>query len=85
MDDFVGVDEEKTLAHLLHHLLYFSETELHVYVAQDPREVMLAEVKHQEESCLVAAILATDLEQVHNIFVILQLDFSAVMGKPHFF
>ena len=70
VDDFVGVDEEETLAHLLHHLLDLSKTELDVDVAQETSEVMLAEVKHQVESCLVAAVLATDLDQVHNVVMV---------------
>ena len=64
------VDEEEALAHLLHHLLDLTETELDIDVAQQPRQVVLAEVEHQVERGLVAAVLAADLKQVHNIFMI---------------
>ena len=40
---------EQTLEELLHHLLDFSEAELHVVVGQQPGQVMLTEVKHKVE------------------------------------
>ena len=47
MDDLVVVDEEKTLTHLLHHLFYLPQAELHVDVAEQASQVMLTEFKHQ--------------------------------------
>ena len=43
------LDEEETLAYLLHHLLYLTKTELHVEVAEQSSQVMLAEVEHEIE------------------------------------
>ena len=70
MDDLVGVDEEQALAHLLHHLLDLAKTKLDVDVAQETRQVVLAEVKHQVECGLVSGVLATYFQKIDNVFMI---------------
>ena len=70
MDDFVCVDEEEALAHLLHHLLDLTETELDIDVAQQPRQVVLAEVEDQVEGCFVPVVGPADLDQIDNVFVV---------------
>ena len=44
--DLVVVDEEETLAHLLHHLLDLTKRELHVDVGKQPGQVVLSEIKN---------------------------------------
>ena len=74
VDDLVGVDVEESLAHLLHHLLYLARAELDVDVAEKAGQVVFTEIKDQVERCLVTTVLTADLQQVHDVLVVQQLE-----------
>ena len=74
VDDLVVVDEEEALAHLLHNLLDLAETELHVDVAEQTSQVVLAEVEHEIECGLVPAVLPADLDEVDDVLMVEQLE-----------
>ena len=76
VDDLVGVDVEESLTHLLHHFLYLSGAELDVDVAEKASEIVFTEIKDQEECCLVTTILTADLQQVHDVLMVQQLEDS---------
>ena len=70
VDALIIVDEEEPLAHLLHHLLDLTQTGLHVDVAEQACQIMLAEVEHEIELGLVPAVLPADLDQVDDVLVV---------------
>ena len=74
VDDLVIVDEEEALTHLLHNLLDLVETELHIDVAEQTSQVVLAEVEHKIESALVPAVLPADHNEVDDVFKVEQLE-----------
>ena len=74
MDDLVGVDEVESLKHLLHHLLDLLQSELDIEVGKESGEIVLAEVKDQVEGGLVSVVGSADLDQVHNVVVVQQLE-----------
>ena len=74
MEDLVVVDVVEALEDLLHHLLDLGQGELHTNIAQQAGQVVLAEVKDQVERCLVTTILTADLQQVHDVLVVQQLE-----------
>ena len=76
MDDLVGVDEVEALKHLLHHLLDLLQGELDIEVGEEPGQVMFTEVKDQVESGLVPVVCSADLDQIHNVVVVQQLENS---------
>ena len=55
--NLVVMDEVEAIEELLHDSLDLAETELDVGVTQKTSEVMLTELKHQEERTLVAVVL----------------------------
>ena len=74
VDDLVVVDEEEALTHLLHNLLDLTETELHVDVAEQTSQVVLAEVEHKKECGLVPAVLPANLDEVDDVLMVEQLE-----------
>ena len=55
--DLVPVDVVKPIQQHLHDLFDLGQGELHVGVAEQPRQVMLAEIEHQVNAALVAVKL----------------------------
>lgn len=76
MDDLVGVDEVKSLKHLLHHFLDLLQGELDIEVGQESSQVVFAEVKDQVESGFVPVVCSADLDQIDNVVVVQQLENS---------
>ena len=76
VDDFVGVDEVKSLKHLLHHFLDLLQGELNIEVGQESSQVVFAEVKDQVESGFVPVVCSADLDQIDNVVVVQQLENS---------
>ena len=74
VDDLVGVDEVESLEHLLHHLLDLLQGELDIEVGQESGQIVLTEVKDQVEGGLVPVVCSADLDQVHNVVVVQQLE-----------
>lgn len=55
----VPVDVVKPIEQHLHHLLYFSQCELHIGIAQKSRQVVLTEVKDKVYTAFVAVELCS--------------------------
>ena len=70
MEDLVVVDVVEALKDLLHHLLNLGQGELHTDIAEQARQVVLAEVKDQVEGGFVSVVGPADLNQVDNVFVV---------------
>ena len=70
VDALIIVDKEEPLAHLLHHLLDLTQTGLHIDVAEQACQIVLAEIEHEIELGLVPAVLPADLYQVDDVLVV---------------
>jgi len=70
MEDLVVVDVVEALKDLLHHLLNLGQGELHTDIAEQARQVVLAEVKDQVEGGFVSVVGPADLNQVDYVFVV---------------
>ena len=73
----VAVDVVEAVEQLLHDLLDLAEAELDVGVGEQAGQVVLAKVEHQVERRLELVQLrrlgAADLDQVHHVLVVQQL------------
>lgn len=72
MEDLIGVDVEEPLKELLHQGLDLRQVEGHVAVGQEPRQVVLAELKDQVEDGgrSADAAASADLVQGHHVLVV---------------